>query len=91
MYWVYLLANQGRSLYCGVTNDLNERTFNHKFEHGSKFTTQYEINKLVWFESYESPLPAIEREKQIKRWRRDKKVSLIEAINPEWDDLYASL
>ena len=90
-YWVYLLANEGRTPYCGFTGDLNGRAGRHKFEAGSKFTSKYGVTKLVWFESYSSPQPAIEREKEIKGWRREKKIALIEAMNPEWDDLYASL
>jgi putative endonuclease len=87
-YYVYIMANYSRTLYVGVTNDLQRRAYEHKnklFE--DSFSARYNINRLVYFEETNDVLAAIEREKQIKRWRREKKVFLIEQQNPDWRDL----
>jgi len=84
---VYILASpNGRTLYVGVTTDLGRRLEEHR-RGMSIHTAQYNITKLVYIESYETAPDAIEREKQIKRWRREKKIALIDAANPEWLDL----
>jgi putative endonuclease len=84
---VYILASpNGRALYVGVTTDLGRRLEEHRCGM-SIHTATYNITKLVYIESHETASDAIEREKQIKRWRREKKVALIDAANPEWLDL----
>jgi putative endonuclease len=84
---VYILASpNGRALYVGVTTDLGRRLEEHR-RGMSIHTATYNITKLVYIESYDTAPDAIEREKQIKRWRREKKVALIDAANPEWLDL----
>lgn len=88
-YYVYLLASRKYgTLYLGVTRDLVRRTFQHRSNAMEGFTTRYDVKKLVWFEIYDDPTTAIAREKQIKKWRRDWKTTLIEEQNPNWDDLY---
>ncbi|MGA0276146.1 MAG: GIY-YIG nuclease family protein [Dehalococcoidia bacterium] len=82
-----MLASRRRVLYTGVTSNLNQRLTQHKDGIGSEFSSKYNVNRLVYAESCESPQQAISREKQIKRWRREKKVALIESINPKWVDL----
>jgi putative endonuclease len=84
---VYILASpNGRALYVGVTTDLGRRLEEHRLG-TSIHTSQYNITKLVYIEAYETAPGAIDREKQIKRWRREKKVALIDAANSEWLDL----
>ncbi len=89
LFWIYILASRRRTLYTGVTNDLLRRVDQHRRKLGGGFTKKYGANQLVYFESTTDPLSAIAREKQIKGWDRRKKVSLIEASNPEWTDLSA--
>ena len=86
-YFVYILASRSAVLYVGVTNDLNRRMVEHKEGQIPGFTKKYKVNRLVYYESYSDVRAAIAREKQIKRWRRAKKVSLIDELNPEWHDL----
>ena len=88
-YWVYMLASTSRTLYTGVTNDLLRRVYEHKTGDGSRFTSKYRITRLVHFEETNDVRAAIAREKQIKGWDRKKKVTVIEATNPNWDDLAA--
>jgi len=76
------------TLYVGVTSDLVKRVWEHKQHVVPGFTTKYAVDRLVWFENHESIEEAITREKQIKEWRRGWKVNLIQAMNPEWRDLY---
>ena len=91
-YWVYLLASRkGGTLYAGVTNNLVRRVFEHKNDVIEGFTRQYGVHTLVWFESTESIEAAIQREKQLKNWKREWKVALIEKENPNWHDLYEGL
>jgi putative endonuclease len=71
-----------------VTNDLARRIYEHKTKAVAGFTSKYGVNRLVWFETYDDPTAAIAREKQLKKWRRDWKVALIEVDNPDWRDLY---
>lgn len=92
MYYVYLLASRKQgTLYLGVTNDLVRRTYQHKEKLLPGFSARYDVRRLVWFEIYDDPTSAIEREKQIKKWRRDWKIHLIETENPEWKDLYPDI
>jgi putative endonuclease len=92
MFYVYLLASRKQgTLYLGVTKDLIRRTYQHKQKLLPGFTSQYDIRRLVWFEIYDDPTTAIEREKQIKKWRRAWKIDLIEKENPEWKDLYPEI
>jgi len=86
-YFIYILTNKSRTLYTGVTGDIEGRVFQHKHGQGSTFTSKYKITKLVYYESFSNILDAITREKQIKGWLRVKKISLIESMNPNWEDL----
>ncbi|MFI5001245.1 MAG: GIY-YIG nuclease family protein [Reyranellales bacterium] len=84
---VYILASpNGRALYMGVTTDLGRRLEEHR-RGMSIHTAKYNISRLVYIESHESAPDAITREKQLKKWRREKKIALIDAANPEWLDL----
>jgi putative endonuclease len=92
MYWVYILASgKHGTLYIGVTNDLVRRVYQHKNKTIKGFTSQYGVHLLVWYEGYDNPTAAIEREKELKKWRREWKVNLIEQDNPNWDDLYPDI
>ena len=86
-YFVYILANRSRTLYVGVTNDLAMRLAQHREGRPNSFTSRYAVYRLVHVDQASSPRSAIEREKQIKRWSRWKKVALIERTNPDWRDL----
>ena len=87
-YYVYVLTNQNNHvMYIGMTNDLKRRVYEHINEIYDGFTKKYHIHKLVYFEKYFHPQEAILREKQLKHWSRDKKIALIEKLNPKWDDL----
>ncbi len=91
-YYVYLLASQPHgTLYVGVTNNLIRRVHEHKNDLAEGFTRRYDVHTLVWWESSESIESAIRREKQIKKWERTWKISLIEKENPRWADLYPGL
>jgi putative endonuclease len=88
VYYVYLLASHKHgTLYVGVTSNLLGRVYQHKTGVVPGFTRRYHVHLLVWFECYDDPLTAIAREKEIKKWRREWKVNLIESTNPEWLDL----
>ena len=93
MYYVYILANDTNvAIYTGVTKVLIRRVYEHKHElDPDSFTARYGIHKLVHFEEASDVRAAIEREKQIKSWKRAKKNQLVEANNPSWEDLYPSL
>ncbi len=87
-YYVYLLTNwNNKVMYVGVTNDLEKRVYEHKNKIIRGFTSKYNISKLVYFEETGDVISAIEREKEIKRWRREKKNRLVNSINPDWKDL----
>ena len=88
-YYVYLMANRSHTLYVGVTNDLKRRVLEHQTKRAPGFTSQYNIMQLVYYEATSNVRAALAREKQIKAWRREKKVALIEATNPTWRDLSA--
>lgn len=91
-YFVYITASANRrALYVGVTNDLRRRMREHKSGDGFGFTSRYRVNRLVWFEPYDGPVSAIAREKQLKAGNREKKLALIEAMNPGWIDLSIDL
>ena len=86
-YFVYIITNHSGTLYTGVTNDLTGRLYEHKTQVGGSFTRKYRMNKLLYFEQTGDILSAIEREKQIKGWRRSRKLELIKSQNPRWIDL----
>ncbi len=88
-YCVYIMSSKSKTLYVGMTNDIKKRVYQHKNHLIPGFTDRYNINRLVYVETVSDPLSAIAREKQIKKWRREKKVSLIDSMNPGWKDLSA--
>jgi putative endonuclease len=91
-FFVYILANPTNTVtYVGVTSDLIRRVWEHKSKSVQGFTSKYNICKLVYYEQLGESLQAINREKEIKSWRRSKKVALIESFNPDWRDLYSSI
>ena len=90
MFYVYIMTSKSRVLYTGVTNDVALRAQQHKSgENPYAFCTQYRVNQLVYYEELESIEQAIAREKQIKGWKRIKKLTLIDSFNPRWVDLAA--
>jgi len=86
-FYVYIMAGKFRTLYTGVTNNLERRVLEHKRKLVPGFTSKYNINRLVYFETFGDIRAAIQREKQIKGWLRAKKVTLIVSGNPTWRDL----
>ena len=86
-YYVYILTNRVRTLYVGVTNNLTRRVYEHKQKLVPGFTKKYNLTWLAYFEETTDVRAAIAREKQIKGWRRSKKIALIESMNPRWRDL----
>src|SRR5262245_11344839 len=86
-FYVYIMTNKSRTLYTGVTNDLERRVYEHKKKLVPGFTAKYNIDRLVYYEATEDVNVAISREKQIKGWLRAKKIALIESTNPKWTDL----
>lgn len=86
-YFVYILASLSGTLYIGVTNDLQRRVFQHKQHEVEGFTKEYDVGRLVYWETFYDVRNAIDREKQLKGWRREKKIALIEKSNPQWKDL----
>ena len=86
-YYVYIMTNRSGTLYTGVTNHLERRVYEHKQKLVPGFTSRYNINRLVYFETTSNINSAIAREKQIKGWLRSKKLALIETTNPQWRDL----
>jgi putative endonuclease len=86
-----LPAENKETLYLGVTRDLVRRIYQHREKLTPGFTSRYDIRRLVWFEVYDDPVNAIEREKEIKKWRRAWKIALIEKDNPDWRDLYPEI
>ena len=87
-YFTYLLASKPNgTLYAGMTNDLPYRVAQHKAGIGSRFTSRYGVDRLVWFEEHQYVHRAIAREKTLKGWSRDRKIALIEEANPFWSDL----
>jgi putative endonuclease len=91
-YWVYMLASHHfGTLYVGVTGRLTDRVADHKAKVHAGFTAKYGVDRLVWYQGFGEVTEAIAFEKRLKRWRREWKVQLIEADNPQWQDLYIDL
>ena len=86
-YYAYIIASRTRVLYIGVTSSIEARVQQHRNKSFEGFTADYHCNRLVWYQSYDNPGSAIAREKQLKRWVREKKLALIEKTNPTWIDL----
>jgi putative endonuclease len=86
-YYVYIMTNNSRTLYTGVTNNIERRVYQHKHKLLPGFTEKYNLNRLVYYECCGNIRSAIEKEKQIKGWVRAKKVALIISVNPAWKDL----
>ena len=86
-YYVYIMASKSRVIYVGVTGFLMARVLRHRAGEGADFTRRYQIHRLVYFASFRNVGDAIARETEIKKWRREKKVALIEDRNPTWEDL----
>jgi putative endonuclease len=91
VYTVYILASLSRRLYVGVTSDLARRVHEHRAGREQAFTWRYRITRLVYFEQTSDIKAAITREKQLKSWRRDRKIALIESVNAGWEDLASAL
>jgi putative endonuclease len=89
-YYVYIMSNAARTIYVGVTNNLERRVYEHKHKLVPGFTQRYDLVHLVYYAETEDVREAIAREKQIKGWLRSKKVALIEEMNPHWEDLSAT-
>ena len=87
VYCVYLMSSLSRTLYIGVTNQLDRRVLEHKQENVGSFTARYHVNRLVYFENFRQINQAIAREKEIKKLTRKGKIKLIESLNPAWKDL----
>jgi putative endonuclease len=87
MSYIYILASINRVLYVGSSDDLARRVREHRAGRGAAFTKKYRVNRLVYFETVEDRSAAMRRELEIKAWRREKKVALIESINTAWNDL----
>lgn len=86
-FWVYLMTNHSGTLYIGMTNNLERRIWEHRHGVVEGFTSKYHITRLVLAEPYAEVRDAIAREKQLKKWSRDKKIALVQSSNPEWHDL----
>ncbi len=87
-YYVYIMASFNQVLYIGVTNDLQRRVYQHKNKtNPQSFTARYNVTRLVYFETFSDIRAAIAREKQLKAWRREKKIALFTVENPRWQDL----
>lgn len=92
LYYVYILTTlKNTALYTGITNDLVRRVYEHKHNLVEGFTKRYMVHKLVYYDYVEDVISAIEREKQIKSWVRQKKIDLINKFNPDWHDLYEEI
>jgi len=86
-FYVYIMASETGTLYTGLTSNIKKRVWEHKNHVVPGFSDKYMTSKLLYFETIGDSLSAIGREKQIKNWRREKKIKLIEAVNPWWNDL----
>jgi putative endonuclease len=86
-FWVYIIVSRTGTLYVGVTGYLARRIRQHKIESIEGFTKKYKVHRLVYYETYDHVVTAINREKQLKGWRRQKKKTLVETTNPRWQDL----
>ena len=88
--YVYMMGSASRrALYTGVGDSLYQRVWEHKNNRGGAFTSKYKCYRLVYYEEYGDIIAAIAREKEIKKWRREKKDKLVESLNPAWKDLAA--
>ena len=91
-FYVYILASKRNgTLYTGLTDDLAKRVWEHKEKINKGFTSDYDVDRLVWFEPHDTREAAFMRERQIKEWKRAWKLELIEKENPEWNDLYETI
>lgn len=90
-YYIYILSNKSENLYIWVTNNLIKRVYEHKNKLVEWFTSKYNIDRLVYYEVYNDIKIAIEREKQLKKWKRHYKLDLINWFNPAWQDLYQTI
>lgn len=86
-YYVYIMGSKSGTFYVGVTSNLKKRVHERKNHLIPGFTDKYKISRLLYFETISDPASAINREKQLKKWRRNKKIKLIDSLNPEWNDL----
>jgi putative endonuclease len=86
-FWVYIMASRYGTLYIGITNNLELRVQQHKAREIEGFAAKYHCTRLVYYEAFDSVQRAIGREKQLKGWRRSKKIALIEKVNPRWENL----
>ena len=86
-FYVYIMASKSGTLYVGVTSNIKKRVYEHKNHLIPGFTDKYDIDRLLYFETITDSASAIKREKQIKAWRREKKVKLIDSQNPDWHDM----
>ena len=86
-YYVYIMSNQSRTLYIGITSNIQKRAWQHKCHQIEGFTRRYNVGALVYVEMFNDVSTAISREKQLKHWSRKKKLWLIDQQNPEWRDL----
>ncbi|HYU48279.1 MAG TPA: GIY-YIG nuclease family protein [Terriglobales bacterium] len=84
---MYIMGSFSGTLYIGMTGSLRKRVFEHKFHRIDGFTDRYDVERLLYWESFDEVARAINREKQLKGWRRSKKIVLIESLNPHWLDL----
>lgn len=90
-HYIYIMSSKGKVLYVGMTNNLFRRIYEHKNKINEGFSAKYNVNKLVYYEEVENLASAQNREKQIKGWLREKKIKLIENLNPEWEDISAPI
>jgi putative endonuclease len=90
-YSVYILTNDSGTLYTGVTSALEQRVTEHRLGLADGFTKKYRLHRLVYYETTPDVHVALERERQIKRWRREKKIALVRSLNPTWRDLASDL
>ncbi len=86
-YYVYIMTSPSGTLYTGMTNDLKRRVYQHKHKLIEGFTAKYNVTRLAYYEETQDVQAAIAREKEIKSWRRSKKLELIKSLNPKWQDL----
>jgi len=86
-FWVYIMSSLSGTLYIGITNNIEKRVREHKEGLIEGFSKKYRCTRLVYYESFDDVCKAISREKQLKGWRREKKIALIQSINPRWQDL----
>jgi putative endonuclease len=87
LYYVYILGSLSGTLYIGITSNLERRAWQHKHHEIEGFTDKYGVERLLYYEIFDDVRNAINREKQLKRWVRRKKIALIESVNPSWKDL----